>query len=103
VLALKDPALTAVVHLLQRDHVDMEAAWSHVREALQTLTVSGARLPPDWCDHTRDLVQHFVSLYERHIPEEEQCVYPAGERAIEPDALTAMAQDMMQRRGVQLA
>lgn len=102
VLAMEDAALTEVVHRLQRDHVEMEAAWARVRAELQSLVDTGPSLPSTWVDRTRHLFQHFVALYERHIPDEEQLVFPAGERAMEPNALTVMAQDMMQRRGVRL-
>ena len=102
VLAMGDAALTEVVHRLQRDHLEMEAAWARVRAELQSLMGVEPPLPSTWVDRTRDLFQHFVGLYERHIPDEEQLVFPAGERVMGPDALTVMAQDMMQRRGVRL-
>lgn len=102
VLALQDAALIEVVHRLQRDHVEMESTWSRVRLALQELIDAGVQLPADWVDRTQDLFLSFARLYERHIPDEEQLVFPAGEGAIESEALALMAQDMMQRRGVRL-
>jgi len=102
VLALGDATLTQVVHRLQRDHLEMESTWSRVRAELQQLMDQGPLLSASWVNDTQALFQHFVSLYERHIPDEEKLVFPAGERALEADALNAMAQDMMQRRGVRL-
>ena len=102
VLALNDDALTQVVRRLQADHVKMEATWARVRVELQRLLTLGEQLPSGWADDTRELFASFIGLYERHMPDEEQCVFPAGERAVSADALSAMAQDMMQRRGVRL-
>ena len=102
VLALGDATLTQVVQRLQRDHLEMASTWSRVRTELQLLVDQGPRLSASWVNDTQALFQHFVSLYERHIPDEENLVFPAGERAIEADALNAMVQDMMQRRGVRL-
>ena len=102
VLALHDEALTQVVRRLQADHLQMEETWSRVRTALQCLVDDGEHLPPTWVEETRELFQHFVSLYEHHIPDEERLVFPAGERAIRAEQLALMAQDMMQRRGVSL-
>ena len=69
---------------------------------LQRLVDDGGHLPPTWVEETRELFQHFVSLYEHHIPDEERLVFPAGERVIRAGHLALMAQDMMQRRGVSL-
>jgi hemerythrin-like domain-containing protein len=102
VLALGVPELTQTVQRLQRDHVEMESTWSRVRVELQCLIDEGARVSSDWVDRNRELFQHFASLYARHIPDEEQLVFPAGERATDSAALLTMAQDMMQRRGVRL-
>jgi hemerythrin-like domain-containing protein len=102
VLALGDAALIEVVHRLQRDHVEMESTWTRVQAELQSLVAQGQGLKPGWVDQTREVFQHFVQLYERHIPDEEQLVFPAAQRIIDSEALAAMAQDMMQRRGVHL-
>jgi hemerythrin-like domain-containing protein len=102
VLALQDAALTEVVHRLQRDHLDMEAVWARVRSELRCLIDESPQLSSTWVDRTRELFQQFVRLYERHIPDEEQLVFPAGERLIQGPALHEMAQDMMHRRGVRL-
>ena len=102
VLALGDPVLTQAVHRLQRDHVEMEATWAQVRAELQRLIDAQEPVNEAWLARTRDLFSHFVHLYERHIPDEEQLVFPASERSMDTMALTAMAQDMMQRRGVRL-
>jgi hemerythrin-like domain-containing protein len=102
VLALGDPVLTQTVHRLQRDHVEMETTWAQVRVELQHLIDTKEHVDEAWSTRSRDLFSHFLHLYERHIPDEEQLVFPAGERSMEPVALTVMAQDMMQRRGVRL-
>jgi hemerythrin-like domain-containing protein len=102
VLALQDPALSEVVHRLQRDHLEMEAVWARVRSELQCLIDEAPQLSTTWGGRSRELFQQFVRLYERHIPDEEQLVFPAGERLIQGQALDEMAQDMMCRRGVRL-
>jgi hemerythrin-like domain-containing protein len=102
VLALNDSALTQVVQRLQQDHLDMESSWSRVRAELHHLVEAGEQVSPVWVENTRALFQEFVHLYERHMPDEEQLVFPAAEQAFSTDALAVMAQDMMQRRGVRL-
>ena len=100
--AEEDQTPSQVVRRLQADHLQMEETWSRVRTVLQRLVDEGEHLPPTWAEETRELFQHFVSLYEHHIPDEERLVFPAGERAIRAEQLALMAQDMMQRRGVSL-
>lgn len=102
VLALNDEALTQVVRRLQQDHRDMESSWSRVRVQLHRLVEAGDQVSPDWVKDSRELIQGFARLYERHIADEELRVYPAAQGVFSQEALSEMAQDMMQRRGLRL-
>lgn len=100
-LAGTDTALHTIVQRLQQDHRDMDAAWAQVRVVL-----AGVCQPPPagWTDFTPEqtaLINHFASLYQRHIDDEDGIVYPAAQAQLAPDALLAMSEDMMRRRGVQ--
>lgn len=99
-LASADEALCAVVRRLQQDHRDMAAGWVRARAVLATLTSSPA---PGWSGLTADAsaaLQHFAGLYQQHLRDEDQVVYPAAQAGLTPDALQAMSEDMMRRRGL---
>ena len=92
-----DAGLHALVHRLMQDHRDMEAAWHEARGVLQAVADRGLSLLS--AAQTQALDQ-FTALYSQHIVHEEGLVYPAAQAVLPATALHAMAQDMMQRRGV---
>jgi hemerythrin-like domain-containing protein len=99
-LAGPDAGLRDLVQRLLQDHRDMEAAWPPARSVLQAIADSpaadGAAL-----DRARtDALNRFAALYRRHLADEDQLAYPAAQAVLTDDALRAMSQDMMQRRGV---
>lgn len=99
-LAGPDPALRALVQRLLQDHRDMEDAWPAARSVLQAVADSPAA---DWTplDPGRSAaLDRFAALYGRHLADEDQLAYPAAQALLTGDALRAMSQDMMQRRGV---
>lgn len=99
-LAGPDAALHALVQRLLQDHRDMEAAWLPARSALQTIADSAAA---DWTPldlAQADALHRFAALYVRHLADEDHLAYPAAQATLTRDALQAMSQDMMQRRGV---
>lgn len=100
VLALEQEALTQVVERLQADHHDMEAAWARTRECLlQLLSLEADGVLP-WCQQAQPVFAAFARIYDRHIADEEQLVFPVSQRSLGQQALQAMSQDMMRRRGV---
>lgn len=99
-LAGPDAGLRALVRRLLQDHRAMETAWPPVRSVLQAITDSPAAdgVPLD-AARTAAL-NRFAALYERHLADEEHLAYPAAQAVLTGEALRAMSQDMMQRRGV---
>jgi hemerythrin-like domain-containing protein len=102
VLALQQEALTQVVERLQADHHEMETAWARTREYLLQLLSLGADSVPSWCQQAQPVFAAFALIYDRHIADEEQLVFPASRHILGPQALQAMSQDMMRRRGVKI-
>ena len=72
-LAMGDPALTAVVHTLQQDHGWIEENWIELAPQLSAIASGN-----NWPDPAEFLhgVQVFVELYTDHIALEETVVYP---------------------------
>ena len=99
-LALRQDALAQVVERLQADHRDMETAWARTRECLLQLLSLDAGSVPSWCQQSQPVFAAFALIYDRHIADEEQLVFPASQSSLGPQALIAMSQDMMRRRGV---
>lgn len=100
VMRLQRESLTAVVQRLQQDHAQMEAGWAKTRALLADLTDQPGTVPDHWMALADTTFDAFARLYEQHIQDEEQVVYPAALQAMEEPAIHAMAQDMMRRRGV---
>lgn len=99
VLAMNDAGLNETVARLQSDHKRMEVLWASVR----TMFVQAEKLrpvPPVFSSEEDVLIDEFIAIYGQHISAEEGKVYPAGISQISASALTEMAADMMQRRGV---
>lgn len=99
-LAGPDAALRALVQRLLQDHREMEVAWPLARSVLQAISDSPAA---DWMPLEpagTEALNRFAALYVRHLADEDDLAYPAAQAVLTADALQAMSQDMMQRRGV---
>lgn len=102
-MAGPDPGLRALAARLVLDHRAMEAAWPEARSVLDAVAGSPAA---DWVSLTSaqtEALEHFVSLYGRHLMDEDKLAYPAARAVLAGEALQAMSRDMMQRRGVPAA
>lgn len=94
-----DAGLRTLVRTLMQDHRDMEVAWGHAREVL--LAIAEDRLGELTLSVSQTgALDQFAALYGQHIAHEEGLAYPAAQAVLSGTALHAMAQDMMQRRGV---
>ena len=94
-LAQGDAATVAVVHRLQADHRRMESDWAAARPVLEAVVQGQAPVPAQ-----EDALADFATLYDRHIADEEQIVYPAAQALLDPPAIRAIGEEMMRRRGV---
>ena len=97
-----DAALCTLVRQLMQDHRDMESAWVQARAALLAVVEDPTGTLALSPRQTQALDQ-FAALYGQHIVHEEGLVYPAAQAVLPATAQHAMAQDMMQRRGVRAA
>lgn len=84
---------------LMRDHREMETLWPKVRTLLQAVADTAQPWQP-WGQDADALLDSFANLYERHLRDEDGIVYPDASANIATEALQAMSQDMMERRGV---
>jgi len=99
-LAGADAALRALVQRLVQHHRQMEVDWVEVRRTLQAVADSPASgWTPLTAVQTAALTQ-FAALYRQHLDDENTLAYPAAQATLSPQAIQAMSEDMMQRRGV---
>ena len=95
-----DKALHALVARLLQNHRDMEVAWAQARRVLLAIADS---LESSWTPLTLEqtaALTAFAALYRQHLDDEDNVAYPAAQAVLSPDAVLAMSEDMMQRRGV---
>ncbi len=91
--------LVAEVQRLQRDHVEFEAAWARVRPALARVADgqwSGMSM------HEEAALSSFATIYERHLPLEDDVVFPAARALMDGARLDVMGREMAGRRGLRL-
>ena len=78
----------------------MEVAWAQARRVLLAIADS---LASSWTPLTLEqtaALTAFAALYRQHLDDEDSVAYPAAQAVLSPDAVLAMSEDMMQRRGV---
>ena len=92
-----DERVAAVVRRLQQDHRDMESRWADARGVL-TLLAEGRIDRLGDADQAR--LDAFAALYDAHLKAEEEIAYPAAQGLLDAQALAAMGEEMMRRRGV---
>ena len=100
-LAGLDATLRTLAERLINEHRQMEAAWVPARSVLQA--IADSRPDADWCALTpaqTAALNQFAALYQQHLVDENGAAYPAAQAALPPEAVQAMSEDMMQRRGV---
>lgn len=99
-LAGSDVALRALVQRLVRDHRQMEVDWTEARRTLMAIADS---TESGWTPLTpaqTAALSQFAALYRQHLDDENNTAYPAAQAVLPAQALEAMREDMMQRRGV---
>lgn len=90
-----DAAVVAVVRRLQADHERMEGDWAAARQVLQAIVEGQAPRSAQ-----EPALTGFAALYEQHVADEEQIVYPAAQAVLDAPAIRAIGEEMMRRRGV---
>ena len=91
-----DAALSAQVHRMQADHVQMAKLWSALRTLLKG--VSDADDSRVKIAQLRYRAQAFCNVYASHIETEERVLYPEAERLKSDDETQRMGNDMRRRR-----
>jgi hemerythrin-like domain-containing protein len=95
-LAQGDATVRALVERLQREHLEMESRWQQARRVLALVTDGAVeRLEPD--DEVR--LESFAALYDAHLGNEEDIVFPAAQALVDAQARHAMGEEMSRRRG----
>ncbi len=99
-LAGPDASLRELVARLVQDHRQMEVAWVDARRVLTAIADStGAGWTPLTPERAGSL-ERFAAMYRQHLDDEDSMAYPAAQATLSADAVQAMSEDMMQRRGV---
>ena len=102
-LAGPDASLRELVARLVQDHRQMEAAWADARRVLLAIADSADSSDGGWTPLTAEqagALERFAAMYRQHLDDEDSMVYPAAQATLSADAVQAMSEDMMQRRGV---
>ncbi|MEO8024435.1 hemerythrin domain-containing protein [Polaromonas sp.] len=99
-LAGPDAGLRSLVERLVRDHRAMEVTWPEARRVLHEIAESPVDDGTPLTEPQRAALDRFAGLYERHLADEDRLAYPAAQAVLTVNALRAMSEDMMQRRGV---
>lgn len=89
-------AITLTDQLL-RDHVGMNAAWLHLRPLLLDLVGNQS------ASLDAGTVEHFITLYDRHIAVENGQLLPLAARLLDKSTLTIIGANMAKRRGVEFS
>jgi hemerythrin-like domain-containing protein len=100
-LAGSDAGLRELAQRLIRDHRQMETAWMSARSVL--LAIAEQNPAAGWsplAPAQTEALNQFAALYRQHLDDENGVAYPAAEAALPLEAVQAMSEDMMQRRGV---
>jgi len=87
----------AVVDRLEREHHMMGADWERVR-AILAETVAPRSAGFSVAEET--VFNLFITLYAGHRRTEDELVYPSARSLLTPRQRIAMAEEMMERRGV---
>jgi hemerythrin-like domain-containing protein len=94
-MAGSDPVcLREMTASLVAEHRELEARWDDIRVVLERV-VAG-----DNVQLSREAVEAFVSLYERHIEREESELLPMAARLLSDDELDRIGRAMRERRGI---
>jgi hemerythrin-like domain-containing protein len=99
VLAINEEHSNNIVYRLQKDHKKMEKRWEIIRVVF-TKIINTNPGKPIFSTSENILIDEFVSLYQKHISDEESLIYPAAIKRISDNSLTAMSKEMMMRRGL---
>lgn len=99
-MAGSDVAVKALVLRLIQDHRQMEVAWQNARAVLLSLAKQGAPAHTSLTVWQKVALNDFARLYRQHLDDEEKVVYPKSRTLLSTEALSAMSEDMMARRGV---
>ncbi|MCJ7799734.1 MAG: hemerythrin domain-containing protein [Polaromonas sp.] len=99
-LAGPNASLRALVQRLAQDHRRMELDWAEARRTLLAVADSPATGWKPLTDAQTAALTQFAALYRQHLDDENKLAYPAAQAALSPQAVQAMSEDMMRRRGV---
>lgn len=95
-----DASLRGLVAKLLQDHRRMEADWSDARRVLTAIAESASAGWTPLTPEQAGALDRFAALYRQHLDDEDGVAYPAAQATLSAEAVQAMSEDMMQRRGV---
>ncbi|MDB6002426.1 MAG: hypothetical protein JWP52_4125 [Rhizobacter sp.] len=94
-MAASDPVcLREMTAALTENHREIEALWRRLREVLERVALG----EPALLD--ADVVEAFVTAYERHIEREERELLPMAARLLSTEELDRIGRAMRERRGI---
>lgn len=97
-----DPALApalAALDVLEQDHDEAEAHHARVDDLVRRWIADGRLATADVAE-LRERLARLQALYRRHIAIEDQQVFPAAARVLEPKQLETIGSEMAARRQV---
>lgn len=95
--ALREQGDDAFAAQLALEHREMLRGWSELRQTL--LDVADGSWSSTLSEAASPSLPAFVALWRAHMESEAEVAFPATRRAMDADALRAMADEMARRRG----
>lgn len=92
--------LAAAARQIRDDHVQMEAIWQRLGPALQALADPAQAWAPAALEPLQAAAQDFIAIHARHVPLEDEVVFPAARARSNAVMQRAMGAEMAARRRV---
>ena len=96
--ASREPALAAAARQIRDDHVQMQLIWQRLGPPLQALADPTQAWSPAALEPLQAAAQDFIAIHARHVPLEDEIVFPAARARSSPVMQRAMGAEMAARR-----
>jgi hemerythrin-like domain-containing protein len=93
-----DPSLAEAAEQIHADHRQLEALWGRLGPRLQALADESIAWDQSMLGPLAELAEAFIAIHDRHVPLEDQLVFPAAAARVDASELRAMGLEMAARR-----
>jgi len=93
-----DPLLVEAAEQIHADHRQLEALWERLGPRLQALSEDPVAWDRSMLGPLAELADAFIAIHDRHVPQEDQLVFPAAAARVDAFELREMGLEMAARR-----